>query len=130
MKKSAAIIFFICLSLRSMSQIYNPVKWSFATKEISNNEVVIFLKATIDDGWHIYSVYQKDGGPLKTSFAFDPSRDYELNGKLQEPKPIKGFEDAFNMDVFFFQKVVVFQQKIKLIKETTMIKGELRYMAC
>ncbi len=55
--------------LRASAQIMDPVKWSYGAKKTGKNEAVIFLKATIDDGWHIYSTKQKDGGPVKTTFT-------------------------------------------------------------
>ena len=52
------------------AQIEHPVKWSYAAKKISSTEAVVFLRATIQDGWHIYALDVKDGGPIKTSFYF------------------------------------------------------------
>ncbi|WP_254492104.1 hypothetical protein, partial [Salmonella enterica] len=57
-------------STQADGQILKPVKWSYAAKKTSGAEVTVLLKAEIDEGWHIYSAYQKDGGPLKTSFKF------------------------------------------------------------
>ncbi|MGV3466400.1 MAG: protein-disulfide reductase DsbD domain-containing protein [Heyndrickxia sp.] len=80
--------------------------------------------------WHIYSVNQKEGGPEKTSCTFFPSKDFTLIGKVQEPKPTKKHEEVFGMDVFYFERSVVFTQKIKLNKPGTVVKGKLSFMAC
>jgi DsbC/DsbD-like thiol-disulfide interchange protein len=116
------------MSLRA--QILTPVKWSYAAKKITATEAVVFIKATIDDGWHIYSVNQKPGGPLKTSFKFVASPDYVLSGKVTEPKPIKKYEDGFMMDVFYFEKTVIFQQKIRLKKGQATVDGKVEFMVC
>ena len=72
-----------------------------------------------------------DGGPIKTSFKFSPSPDYTLAGKIAEPTPVKKYEDAFKMDVTYFEKTVTFQQKIKLKSaKATTVKGQLEYMTC
>jgi hypothetical protein len=34
------------------AQIETPVKWSYAAKKINSKEAVVFIKATINDGWH------------------------------------------------------------------------------
>lgn len=124
----SALFFFI--SSICLGQIVKPVKWAYAAKRISKTEAVVVFKATIDNGWHIYSQYVKDGGPVATHFEFTPSKAYSPIGKTSEPKPITKFEKAFEMDVSFFEKSVVFQQKIKLNAAQTVVKGKIEYMVC
>ncbi|SMC54630.1 protein-disulfide reductase DsbD domain-containing protein [Pedobacter africanus] len=112
------------------AQIYSPAKWSYSAKKISGSEAVIYLKATIEEGWHIYSVNQKPGGPLKTTFSFSPSRDFILNGPTKEPMPISKFNETFGIQVSYFENEVVFQQSIKLKKPRPIIKGRVEFMAC
>ena len=114
----------------AFAQILNPVKWQFGAKKINSEEAVVFMKATMDQGWHIYSQHVEEGGPIKTSFAFDPSADYVLVGKPAEPKPKTKYEEVFAMDVGYFDKEVIFQQKIKLKKGATTVKGAVEFMAC
>ncbi|WP_214073430.1 protein-disulfide reductase DsbD domain-containing protein [Mucilaginibacter sp. dw_454] len=131
MKKALAIIAALFLTVGAYAQIETPVKWAYAAKRTSPTEVTVFLKASIDPGWHIYSLNVKDGGPIKTSFTFAKSKDYILGGPATEPKATTRFEKAFNMDVSFFEKEVIFQQKIKLKSaRVTAIKGSLEYMTC
>ncbi|GGC38260.1 hypothetical protein GCM10011386_32980 [Parapedobacter defluvii] len=112
------------------AQIVKPVKWQFGAKKINKDEAVIFMKATLENGWHIYSQHVDEGGPIKTSFTFTPSGDFTLVGKTAEPKPKVKHEEVFNMDVGYFDKEVVFQQKVKLKKGETTVKGAVEYMAC
>jgi len=49
---------------------------------------------------------------------------------LVEPKPVTKFENAFKMNVSYFENSVIFQQKIKLKKDQTSIKGKVEYMVC
>ena len=112
------------------AQILNPVKWSYAAKSGTGGVATIYLRATIDDGWHIYSVNQKPGGPQKTVFSFSKSPDYSPIGKPVEPKPLSKFEDAFGIQVYYFSSSVTFQQKMKINKGQTIVKGKLTYMAC
>src|ERR1700712_4260652 len=99
MKKLLLLISATFLVISAYAQIEAPVKWSYAAKKISPTEAVVFLKATIQDGWHIYSLNVKDGGPIKTSFTLTPSKEYSLVGKAVEPKPVTKFEKVFGMDV-------------------------------
>ncbi len=131
MKKLLILITLMVMGIGAYAQIESPVKWSYAAKKLSNTEAVVFLKATIQDGWHIYSQDVKDGGPIKTSFTFLPSKEYSLVGKTSEPAPATKYEDAFKMNVSYFEKSVIFQQKIKLKSpNASAVKGKLEYMTC
>jgi hypothetical protein len=125
------LIIVLMVSAGAFAQIETPVKWAFGAKRISPTEAVVFARATIDDGWHIYALDVKDGGPVKTSFTFPPSKDYVLVGKTSQPAPISKYEPSFKMDVTYFEKTVIFQQKIKLKNAgAAVVKGSLEYETC
>ena len=130
MKKTLLLFVWIFASGNLFGQILMPVKWSYAAKKINDKEAILFIKATIDEGWHIYSVNQPDGGPVKTSFTFFPSKEYNLIDKLMEPKPQVKYENNFKIDVRYFEKSVVFQQKVKVKTKHTTISGKLNFMVC
>jgi len=131
MKKYVVLTGCLILAIsKCFGQIYAPVHWSYAAKKISSTQAVLFIKATVDDEWHIYSVNQKDGGPQKTSFVFNPSKDYQLTGNVVEPQPKRKYESAFSMDVFYFENAVIFQQKITLASPQTTVEGKVKFMVC
>jgi hypothetical protein len=131
MKKVTLVFAFLLFTILGASaQIETPVTWSYAQKKISNTEAVIYIKATIQDGWHIYSQTVKPGGPVKTTIKFTPSKDYTKVGPTSEPKPLSKFEKVFDMNVGYFEKQVVFQQKIKLNKPETTVSGTIDFMVC
>jgi len=116
---------------QAQAQILTPVHWSYAAKKTSATEATIYLKATIDEGWHVYSLVGKKGGPVKTSFTFAPAKAYTLAGPAVEPTPTTEYEPVFEMPVSFFANSVVFQQKLKLTgKGPLVVKGTLKYMTC
>ncbi|MFD0940309.1 protein-disulfide reductase DsbD N-terminal domain-containing protein [Pedobacter boryungensis] len=122
------LVFFTTVG--AFAQLENPVSWAYYGKKISSTEAVVYIKATIEDDWHIYSQNIKPGGPNKTIFTFTPSKDFSLSGKTTEPKPISKYEKVFKMDVLYFENEVVFQQKIKLKKGATVVKGKVEFMVC
>lgn len=131
MKKLLLLITVIMMSAGAYAQIEAPVKWSYGAKRISATEAVVFLKATIDQGWHIYSQNIKDGGPIKTSFTFAASPTYVLVGKTVEPTPATKYEKSFSMDVSYFENSVIFQQKVKLKSAgAVVVKGSLEFETC
>jgi len=130
MKKIVLLVGVLCLAQTMRAQILSPVKWSYGAKKTGKGEAVIFIKATIDEGWHIYSTHEPDGGPVKTSFVFKPAKGYLLNGKIAEPTPLSKYEDAFDITTKYFAGEVIFQQKIKLRSAHPIVKGSLKYMVC
>jgi len=130
MKKLLFVALFSIVSAVASAQIVAPVKWSYAAKRISKTDAVVFIKATIDKGWHVYSQTVGEGGPVPTSFSFSPSKEYTLVGKTSEPKPVSKYDKTFSMNVAYFESSVIFQQKVKLKAAQAVVKGKLEYMAC
>jgi DsbC/DsbD-like thiol-disulfide interchange protein len=131
MKKITFLFCALCLiKFSAYSQILKPVTWSYAAKRTSPTTATVFIKATVDQGWHLYSQFVKDGGPVKTTFTFPSSAAYTLVGTTTEPKAITKYESTFKMDVSYFEKSVVFQQKIKLKGKTAAVKGSVEFMVC
>jgi DsbC/DsbD-like thiol-disulfide interchange protein len=130
MKKLILFLAVVTLSLTAKSQILKKVTWSYAAKKTSKTEAIVYIKATIDEGWHLYSQTVKEGGPVKTTFIFPASKEYKLIGKTIEPKPITRYEETFSMNVSFFEKSVTFSQKIKLTGATATLKGTVEFMTC
>jgi len=130
MKTIFALAAGLLFSMSASSQVLKPVKWSYAAKKTSATEATVLIKATMGDGWHIYSQTIPEGGPLKTTFAFAPAKSFSLKGKVAEPKPLSKFEKVFGTNVNYFEKEVVFQQKIKLTGAETIVKGTVEFMIC
>jgi len=117
MKKITLLVSMVLFTMfGAFAQIEKPVTWAYSAKKTSSTEAVLYIKATIEDRWHIYSQNVKDGGPVKTTFTFAPSKDFSLVGKTIEPKAITKYESTFKMNVSYFEKSVIFQQKVKLNK--------------
>ncbi len=121
-------VFIICAT--SFAQILKPVKWSYSSKRINDNEAIVFIKASMEKGWHIYSQTVPDGGPEATNFSFSASNDYKLKGKTSEPEPITRFVNAFKMKLSYFENSVVFQQQITQVGGSPTVKGNVVYMVC
>lgn len=130
MKKLLLILAVTLAGTGAFAQVQGHVTWAYAAKKVSPTEAVVLLKATMDNGWHIYSLNVKEGGPIKTSVKFKPSKEFKLAGKTIEPKPIVKYDPNFKMNLTYFENSVVFQQKIKLAGKKATVKGTLEYMTC
>lgn len=113
------------------AQILEPVKWSFAQQLADGQEYHLVFTAKMDKGWHLYSQYVKEGGPIPTTFHFEPSNDFKLIGKVTEPKALSKYDKSFEMDVLYFDNKVEFKQKIRALTDRPFtVKGYLEFMTC
>lgn len=130
-----ALIFFFFNAQAQFSdpkaKIYEPVKWSYSSQKINDKEADLIITATIEKGWHLYSQFIEEGGPIPTSFKFSPSPNYTLIGKVSEsPKPVTAFDKNFSMEIAWHKDRVVFKQRISLNKPVETISGVLEFMVC
>lgn len=126
-----AMFFAMMLPVVSYAQIYEPVKWSFSSESLGNNEYNVIFKAEIEAGWHVYSQNIPDGGPIPTAFYFNDTTVYERIGDVVESEAIVHQDPVFEMELRFFEKEATFTQKVKVLGKTPVVfKGELEYMVC
>lgn len=125
-------VFVLALSGMVQAQMLNPVKWTVSVQKVSETEANIVCTATMDPGWHLYSQYVGEGGPLPTALTFEPNSSYKLVGKPYEyPKAHVEYDETFKMDVGSWAGSASFTQRIKLLKsEKFTISGLIEYMTC
>ena len=130
MKRLLALLFALT-SVVVSAQIFNPVKWDFSQKQLSENEIELRFKANIEDHWHLYSQNIEQDGPVPTEFTFTTKGGYELVGGVIEGKPIEEFDPNFDMVLKYFGKEAIFTQKIKVISSKDFkIEGNVYFMVC
>lgn len=114
------------------AQIFEPVKWTFASKIIDEKSAELVFTAKIDKGWHVYSQFLgRDDGPIATTFEFEKSAAYSRDGLVTEGKPIEEFDPNFDMVLKYFGNTAVFRQKIKInATKPFVVKGFVDFMVC
>ena len=118
-------------SISAWSQQAQPVKWTFESEKVTDNEYTITFTANAEDGWYVYSQFLDDGGPIPTTFEFDKESGIELVGKAKEVGNKKeGFDKLFEMTVVKFSGKTKFIQKVKTKNGTNEVKGYLTFMTC
>lgn len=132
MKKILVLLLVFTAFINSNAQILNPVKWTTKVEKISENEFNLIVNGTIDDGWHVYSQFTPDNGPLPMVLKFkNQSGNYDLVGKAVESKYKKQFNDVFEVDEYYFEKTVTVTQKIKIKNpKTNKIMLHFEYQVC
>ncbi len=132
MKKIIVLFLLSAISVLGYSQILNPVKWTYSVENNGSDKATLVINAKIDKGWHLYSQFIGEGGPVPTSFRFEKSDAYTLTGKVKEvPKAKSIFDNIFEMQVAWFEKSATFKQEIKVnSKSDFKVKGTLEFMVC
>ncbi|MCX6245774.1 MAG: thioredoxin family protein [Bacteroidetes bacterium] len=133
-KLTACLVALMFIPFFAFSQVLTPVKWSFKVEQTKPDEATLLLIATVDPGWHIYAQDNPPppDGPISTSFTFTKSKNYQLSGKVIEPKAIEEKDPQFENSLLrYFEHKAVFKQKIRVLgKENFEVKGSLEFMCC
>ena len=115
----------------STPKIFDPVKWSTSVEKLNETEYVLVSKATIDDGWKLYSQSVPDGGPIPTSFDYKAKDGVLIVDETKEEKGKEVMDKVFEMKIKFFKKTAEFRQKIKISdKIISTVESEVSFMAC
>src|SRR5579883_3239296 len=118
------------------AQKLDPVHWTLTSdtaKARPGSSVTLKLTATLDDGWHLYSLTTPKGGPIPTTagLADNPSI---ASFKLYQPKPERKFDPNFNLDTETFLKQADFWIVADLKKDAPAgpleVTAQVRYQAC
>lgn len=126
------VLTLICLSTGAAGYCQRaPVVWTFNAERVNGSEWMVLLEATLPPGWHIYSQFMKDDGPMPTSIALEQNGDYVSAGKFEESgKAITHYDRLYEMDITWYTGEVTFLQKVKLLRPVVRIKGTISYMMC
>jgi thiol:disulfide interchange protein len=115
----------------SWAQILQPVKWKTRVEKHDSGSATLIMTAEIEKGWHMYSQFIADGGPIKTTFTFEPGKNYKLDGRVSEGKATEYYDKNFEMQLKYFSGTADFRQKIKLLSDASFsIKGSVEFMVC
>ena len=134
MKIFQSILFLIFVAVMPLSaQILEPVKWTFATEQISETEHNITFTAHMDKGWTVYSQFTSDNGPVPTLLTFENIKGARLEGRATEKGHKKeGMDKLFEVNVikFLADENFVITQKVSVTDYSKPISGYLEFMTC
>ena len=90
------------------AQRLDPIQWSLTSETVkapAGSAVPLHLRATFQEGWHLYSLTTPKGGPIPTTaeLAENPA---VSGSRLFQPPPEKQFDKNFNLDTETFEKAV------------------------
>lgn len=114
------------------AQTFNPMKWTFESRNISGDEFELVFKGTLEKGWYSYSQYLKgDDGPVPTTLNFE-TKNFELLGKaVEEGNKITVEKDpVFDMPLTKFKDIFTIKQRVRVKDYAQPISGYINAMCC
>ncbi|MBX2844679.1 MAG: thioredoxin family protein [Saprospiraceae bacterium] len=133
MKKLLFIVAAFLFAQSLHAQFVDPVSWAIEVQPTdTEGEVDVVLKATVEDGWYLYSKETGQGGPVPTKLSFTDPQGYELIGDVVEvaEKEKEGFDKIFEMNVKKLIGDSEFRQRIKITDANQFALGEIEYQTC
>ncbi len=129
--KSVFLSLFLFVTMAVSAQ--NPVTWTFTSKKISDNSYEIYMTATLEKGWHLFSQTQPDDAiATPTTFSITSNPLIEVVGKIKEVGKMQKFHDKdLDLSANQYSEKVDFVQTIKLKgKAKTNFSGSVEYQTC
>jgi thiol:disulfide interchange protein DsbD len=117
----------------------NPIEWSARVKKNAaplkpGSIFTLWVTATIDNGWHLYSMDQMEGGPAPTWLIVPDGQPFALNEEVKEPEPSVEFDPNFNLETRYFENRVTFVLSIRVAASASpganTVRIDARYQAC
>ncbi len=124
---------FLLLTISTIlsAQIVDPVKWTHKS-QVRGQELTVSFTANIDPTFHLYAMDIPEGGPQKTEFTFETLDGLKVKGptKVSNGKLIKTHDQAFDMDLSFYENTVTFEQRFKITGSPYKLEGFVFFMSC
>ena len=128
---AATMVMVLTFSASSIAQMAKPVKMNATFNKISETEGEIVFEASIDPGWHMYSINVVEDGPNPTVINLENLKGAKANGPLTPvTKPIEQYDPIFDAKLHFFEKSAKLVQKITFTGGPYEIAGFIEYSAC
>ena len=133
MKRAVVLsLLFATISIFALAQVKNPVKWTFESKKVDAKNYDLIITASIDPGWHIYTLDHSADIGVATTFSFNKNPLGELKSNVKtSSKPKKSKDPSTGEMVAFYEGKVVFTQTVTLKSPVkTTFTGSVEFMAC
>jgi len=111
----------------------NPIKWTAKVQVMpSSGRIAVELLASIDRGWHLYSLEKVEGGPAATRISILPGQNWEMAGEIESPAPRSAYDPNFQVATEFYEGEVAFNVPLKSTTPALAdkVRVQVRYQTC
>lgn len=132
----AALAMGFAVQAQEAEQKLNPVKWTMSVpaQASAGARIEAVVTATVEEGWHLYSLKVLEGGPIATQIAMPGPQHFKLAGVVDAPVPLTAHEEAFDMSVEFYFGEVEFRLPVEINRDAKPGAHKLtvtaKYQAC
>lgn len=116
-----------------------PIIWSLElegpTKSFKRGSTLsLRVKARVREGWHLYAVKQRPGGPRPLSFSLLDGQPFKMAGAVIAPAAKASLDRNFNKRTNYYEGTVTFTLPVKISAEsplgTRKIRVRVSYQSC
>lgn len=118
------------------AQVIDPVKWALElepSQTAPGGKVAAKLRATVDEGWHLYASTSPQGKPIALQFELADHPAIE-SWQAWQPTPDRQYDPNFDMESQWYEHEAVFWVELQLAADAAAgpatIEGKVRYGAC
>jgi hypothetical protein len=109
---------------------YGQVVWSFSAVKKSGSLVEVHVKASLSEGWHIYST-DTASSPFPTQVTVLPGPGFSLQGSLREEgRLIVAAQPDGGAPVRYFKGTVDFVRPVKIGGDLHSVSGTIQFVIC
>lgn len=108
----------------------DAVKWDIRLIGDGTDTPSVVATATIEPGYHLYSIDNPAGGSNPLVFFFDTKGCETVGQPVADRAYTKEFDDTFEVDQHFYSEKVTFTQKLKPTASSFSIEVEIKGQAC
>ncbi|HSR53998.1 MAG TPA: protein-disulfide reductase DsbD domain-containing protein [Acidobacteriota bacterium] len=141
MKTTTAWLWTAALCLVSsgllQGQPEDPVQFSLAVQRSQvgpGQQFEALLETRVEEGWHLYSMTQPEGGPIPTTVELAESEIFELAGEVTQPPVRKVYDPNFEIDTEYIEGesefIVPVRVKAGVPEGQAELTVKVRYMVC
>lgn len=108
----------------------DAVKWDIKLVGDGTDSPSVVATATIEPGYHLYSIDNPAGGSNPLVFYFDTKGCETVGIPVADRPYTKEFDDTFEVDQHFYANKVTFTQKLKPTAASYSVEVEIKGQAC
>ncbi len=108
-----------------------PIKWSIKATLPDHplkpgEQFFLELTARIEEGWHLYSLEQAEGGPTPTRIFMPADQPFGQNGPIDSAEPKTAMDPNFNLMTQYYEGQAIFTVPVKVAASAPAGKSEVR----
>jgi DsbC/DsbD-like thiol-disulfide interchange protein len=108
-----------------------PIKWSIKATLPDHplkpgEQFFLELTARIEEGWHLYSLEQGEGGPTPTRILMPTDQPFGQSGAIDSAEPKTAMDPNFNLLTQYYEGQAIFTVPVKVAVNAPAGKSEVR----